>query len=131
MKNLSLAVAFLLAFTALLSAPAIASAGGHSDPVVPVTYEVALVVESVDMIPASPAFDVPIPQDNNEWLDKTAAFTECIFGVGVPIGVAWAVATNPALLMYVMRVGPLPVGVPKTTLDYVERIKSRCAYALS
>ena len=76
----------------------------------------------------NPAPEAP---KNNDWLQKTQAFTECIFGVGVPIGAAWGIVTNPPLLAYVMRMGPLPATTGGTAYKYIERVRNSCGYALS
>lgn len=88
---------------------------------------------SMDVLPEAPVFDTPAPEapKNNDWLQKTQAFTECIFGVGVPIGAAWGIVTNPPLLAYVMRMGPLPASTGGTASKYIERVRNSCGYALS
>ena len=64
------------------------------------------------------------------WWDKTAAFVGCIFGVGVPIGLAWSVATNPAWLAFFLGRGPLPASAGGAAYNYWNWIRSTCAYAL-
>ncbi len=61
---------------------------------------------------------------------KTAAFARCIFLVGVPIGVAWEVAFNPAVWSWVAKGGALPASVGGTAARYLGWIKSSCGYAL-
>jgi len=61
---------------------------------------------------------------------KTAAFVRCIFLIGVPIGVAWEIAFNPAVAAWVAGRGPLPATIGATVARYVGWVKSSCGYAL-
>ena len=61
---------------------------------------------------------------------KTGAFAACIFGVGVPIGLAWGIATNPAAWAWVLGRGPWPASVGGTAARYMETIKRACKYAI-
>jgi len=81
-------------------------------------------VSSASAIPASNT----MAADN--WWDKTAAFVGCIFGVGVPIGLAWAIATNPAWIAFFLGRGPLPASAGGAAYNYWNWIRSTCAYAL-
>jgi hypothetical protein len=58
------------------------------------------------------------------------AFAGCITSVGVPIGVAWAIATNPAAVAWVLGRGPLPASVGATVSKYLWYVKGTCGYAL-
>lgn len=64
------------------------------------------------------------------WLNKTWAFVQCIFGVGVPIGVAWAMVADPALWAYFLRIGPLPASAGRWGYQYVNWLRNVCGYAL-
>lgn len=61
---------------------------------------------------------------------KTAAFTKCIFGVGVPIGLVAGFASNPLVWKYVLGLGPLPASVGGAASKYLSSVKKNCAYAL-
>lgn len=61
---------------------------------------------------------------------KTWAFTQCIFGSGVPIGLAIAIATTPSVLAWFAgRTINAPLGYG-WAISYWKWLKSRCAYAL-
>jgi len=61
---------------------------------------------------------------------KTWAFTQCIFGSGVPIGIALAIATTPAILAWFAgRAVNAPLGYG-WAISYWKWLKGRCAYAL-
>ncbi|UNN05228.1 hypothetical protein [Rhodococcus opacus] len=61
---------------------------------------------------------------------KTAAFTTCIFGVGVPIGIGIGIATNPQVWAWVLGRGAWPASVGGTAAKYLDVVKRNCAYAL-
>ncbi|MBM4574981.1 hypothetical protein GS489_32700 [Rhodococcus hoagii] len=61
---------------------------------------------------------------------KTAAFAGCIAGVGIPIGLAWSAATNPAVIGYVLGIRPLPASAGGLGYNYISLVKRACAYAL-
>lgn len=61
---------------------------------------------------------------------KTANFAACIFGVGVPIGLVWAFATNPLVWRFVLGMGPLPATSGSAAARYLSWVKARCIYAL-
>ncbi len=65
------------------------------------------------------------------WAQKTWAFTQCIFGVGVPAGLGWSIVSNPGLLAWFAGRGPLPAGVGGAMAKYFSWIKRVCGYALS
>lgn len=62
--------------------------------------------------------------------NKTVAFAGCITAVGVPIGVAWSIATNPAALGWILRGGPMPASVGGAVYKYIWFVKGTCGYAL-
>lgn len=66
--------------------------------------------------------------------NKTMAFLGCITGVGVPIGVGWAILSSPAAVAAIARGGPLPASVGgtvhKAVSGYWWYIKGACGYAL-
>jgi hypothetical protein len=64
------------------------------------------------------------------WAQKTWAFTQCIFGVGVPIGLGWSIVSNPALLAWFAGRGPLPASAGGAAANYLAWIKGVCGYAL-
>jgi hypothetical protein len=64
------------------------------------------------------------------WWSKTVAFVGCIFSVGVPIGLAWYVATNPAWIAFFLRRGPLPPTAGGAAWNYWMWVRSVCSYAL-
>lgn len=61
---------------------------------------------------------------------KTANFVGCITGVGVPIGLAWSFATNPAMWSWVLGRGALPASAGGAAYNYATWVKARCAYAV-
>ncbi len=61
---------------------------------------------------------------------KTVAFAGCIIAVGVPIGVAWSIATNPAALGWILKGGPMPASIGGTVYNYIWFVKGTCGYAL-
>lgn len=72
-------------------------------------------------------------QASNQWgvgARKTAAFSKCISGVGVPIGLVAVLASNPLVWKYVLGRGPLPASVGGTASKYLGAVKKNCAYAL-
>lgn len=71
----------------------------------------------------------PITADPT-WVSKTWAFVQCIFGVGVPIGAAWAMVADPALWAYFLRIGPLPASAGRWGYGYVTWLRNVCSYAL-
>jgi hypothetical protein len=66
--------------------------------------------------------------------NKTMAFLGCITGVGVPIGVGWAILSSPAAVAAIAKGGPLPASVGGTVYKAVSGywwyIKGTCGYAL-
>ena len=62
--------------------------------------------------------------------NKTVAFAGCIIAVGVPIGVAWSIATNPAAIGWILKGGPMPATVGGTVYNYLWYVKRTCGYAL-
>ena len=135
-KAISFAIAPLAIAGVITMTPLAVADTGHGQRDIPaVTQEVALTTwsTSIDALPEAPVFSGPVPQGpkkNNDWLRKTQAFTECIFMVGIPIGAAWAIVTNPPLLAYAMRMGPLPATSGGTAVKYVEKVRASCGYAL-
>ena len=72
------------------------------------------------------------PAASNAWgvtASKTWAFTQCIFAVGVPIGLVVAIATNPATWAYVLGYTPQP-NLGGSINRYLSFVKSRCGYSL-
>lgn len=72
------------------------------------------------------------PVTANAWgvtASKTWAFTQCIFAVGVPIGLVYAIATNPSVWAYVLGYSPKP-NIGTSINRYLSFVKSRCGYAL-
>ena len=66
---------------------------------------------------------------NLTW-NKTVAFAGCIIAVGVPIGVAWSIATNPAAVSWVLKGGPMPASVGGAVYNYLWYVRGTCGYAL-
>lgn len=122
-----------LVITGALAAGAPALADSISVANNPVTHSIVLTSGSmsIDALPQAPILDVPVPQaPKNDWFEKTQAFTKCIFMVGIPIGAAWGIVTNPALMAYVMRMGPLPASSGGTAMKYINTVRNNCGYAL-
>jgi hypothetical protein len=63
---------------------------------------------------------------------KTAAFAGCIFGVGIPIGLAWSIATSTAVQAWILGTAakPLAASVGGTVSNYLDKVKRMCGYAL-
>lgn len=61
---------------------------------------------------------------------KLAAFAGCVFGTGIPIGAAIAIAITPAAWAWVVGAGPLPASMGGTVVKYINTVKSLCRYAL-
>lgn len=40
------------------------------------------------------------------------------------------IVTNPALMAYVMRMGPLPASSGGTAMKYINTVRNNCGYAL-
>lgn len=79
--------------------------------------------EQVELVAYSPA-------RTGNTAAKTRAFATCIFGVGVPIGLAWGIATNPAAWAWVTGRGAYPASIGGAASKYMNTIKRNCAYAL-
>ncbi|MFF2842458.1 hypothetical protein [Paenarthrobacter sp. NPDC057981] len=62
--------------------------------------------------------------------NKTVAFAGCITSVGVPIGAAWAIATNPGAIAWIIGRGPLPASVGGGASAYLSYVKRTCGYAI-
>lgn len=91
--------------------------GAHQFPVAPATGH-----------EPSPAIDYRA----NPWRQtaaKTWAFTQCIFGVGVPIGIAIVLATTPQFWSYVAGASPLPTWT-HGAMKYGNTVKNRCRWAI-
>jgi hypothetical protein len=105
------------------------------------TAGVALALSLGTITPASAAGNTAIPAIhvvqaastssaiNLTW-NKTVAFAGCITSVGVPIGIAWTIATNPAALAWILNRGPLPASIGAPAYRYMSYVKSTCGYAL-
>lgn len=89
---------------------------------------------AVDALPMEPrtvsAPEIQLAGAASDTAKKTAAFAGCIFGVGVPIGLAWGIATNPAAWAWVANKGPFPASVGAAASKYMNAVKRSCAYAL-
>jgi len=72
----------------------------------------------------------PVASSAKPWGARMRAFTQCVFGVGIPAGVAVAIVTNPAVAAWIVRKGPWPASVGGTASKYLGWIKSVCGYAL-
>lgn len=87
-----------------------------------------------DALPMEPrtvsAPEIQLAGAASDTAKKTAAFAGCIFGVGVPIGLAWGIATNPAAWAWVAGKGPFPASVGAAASKYMNAVKRSCAYAL-
>nr|WP_296774221.1 hypothetical protein [Rhodococcus sp. (in: high G+C Gram-positive bacteria)] len=100
---------------------------------------------------ASPATTVTLPADRvlpspqttpgsirvetvgwNPNTSKIVAYAGCIIGAGVPVGVAWAVATNPAAWPFITgRAASLPASVASQVNKWVYYLRGTCGYAFS
>lgn len=65
------------------------------------------------------------------WANKTWAFVQCIVGVGVPIGLAWAIVSNPPLVAWLAGRGPLPGTTGGFAVNYLTWLKGACGYVFS
>lgn len=61
---------------------------------------------------------------------KTWAFTQCIFGTGVPIGLALGIATTPSVVAWFAGRAVNPPLAYGWATSYWYWLKSRCSYAL-
>lgn len=71
-----------------------------------------------------------VTQPRGYVVNKTMAFLGCITGVGVPIGVGWAILSSTAAVAAVAKGGPLPPTVGAIVSKYFWYIKGTCGYAL-
>lgn len=70
--------------------------------------------------------------NGNPWRQtaaKTWAFTQCIFGVGVPIGIAISLAATPQFWGFVAGYSPLPTWT-HGAMKYGNTVKQRCRWAI-
>lgn len=74
----------------------------------------------------------PVDYRANPWRQtaaKTWAFAQCIFGVGVPIGIAWGLATTPQFWGWVAGFSPMPTWTTGAQ-RYGQAVKRNCRWAL-
>lgn len=64
------------------------------------------------------------------WAEKVKAFTQCIFAVGIPVGVALSLIGNPAAWSFIIGQGAKPLMVSPAMYNYMIWVKQRCSYAL-
>lgn len=75
--------------------------------------------------------DVPSPGDivRMAW-STTWAFARCIALIGVPLGIALAIAHTPAVWAWVLMTEPLPAQIERRIGPYAGWIKSACGHVL-
>ncbi len=110
------------------SSPAVQSAGVAEDAALPAEEVSAADLGGLELV----GFD-PWRGLRYSW-GKTVNFVGCIFGVGVPIGVAWGLATNPYFWRYVLGMGQLPtsavVTIGRSGAAIASWVKKRCVTAI-
>lgn len=91
-------------------------------------------ISSVAAPQAAPTVLVRTALPTGYVFNKTMAFLGCITGVGVPIGVGWAILSSTAAVAAIARGGPLPASVGgavhKAVSGWWWYIKGTCGYAL-
>ncbi|MFC7962821.1 hypothetical protein [Rhodococcoides kroppenstedtii] len=130
-----LALALIASLAMRTTAPLTLASTGHDTP------SVVQTADTFDELPAASASlgDVELVSVTKVrqglvgvTAKKTAAFAGCIFGVGVPIGLAWAIATNAAVQAWILGGAskPLAASVGGSVAKYLDRVKAMCGYAL-